>query len=86
MQTHVFIGRVQEISKFSHISCPISVGIDGLVKGAELSLQQLSLPILQGEREGEGEGREEEVEKGEVRGWEERKRGRGRKVFAKILH
>ena len=75
IQTHVFIGRVQEICKFSHISCPISVGIDGLVKGAAPSLQQLSLPILQGgRRRGRGRGRggerrEEEVEKG--------KRGRG---------
>ena len=75
IQTHVFTGWVQEICKFSHISCPISVGINGLVEGVAPSLQQLSLPILRG-REGEGEGR----------GGEDWKRGRGRKVVAKILH
>ena len=51
--THVFTGWGRELS---HISNPVSVGINGLVERATPALQQLFLLVLQGGK-GEGEGR-----------------------------
>ena len=47
-----------EVHKLSHISCPISVGINGLaiVEHAAPALQQFFLLVLQGRR-GRGRGR-----------------------------
>ena len=45
-----------EVHKLSHISCPISVGINGLVERAAPALQQLFLLVLQGEGGGGGGG------------------------------
>ena len=46
LQTHVFIGWVQEVCKLFHISRPISVGINGLVERTAPALQQLFLLVL----------------------------------------
>ena len=51
--THVFIGWGRELS---HISNPVSIGINGLVERATPVLQQLILLVLQGRRGGGGGG------------------------------
>ena len=51
--THIFIGWGRELS---HISHPISAGINGLVERATPALQQLFVLVLQ-ERRGRGRGR-----------------------------